>query len=80
MKVGDTFNIIQNGQMHKYQTIETEIIKPAELENRYQKRDTKNYKSLITLVSCYPPGTTNKRFILTAKEITQGSSHENIYE
>jgi len=77
LEPGDTFTIIQDGRIHKYKTLGTEIIRPKDLEKSYKKRnDFNKYGSLVSLVSCYPPGTTSKRFILTAKEITSKSYHQ----
>lgn len=60
---GDEVNIFYDGKRHKYTVEGQKIIDPSEVE--YITRKTPN--ELLTLQTCWPPGTTLKRLLVFAR-------------
>ena len=67
MEVGDEINVFYKGQRYIYEVNKKEIIEPEHTEVLTQKT---NYE-LLTLQTCWPPGTTLKRLIVSAKRKTE---------
>ncbi len=64
MAVGDKFYINYNGTRYTYAVTRTETIMPTEI----QKLITDNSKPTVTLVTCTPVGTAQKRFLVHADQ------------
>ena len=62
LKVGDSIIIPYQASIYKYQVISTKIVKPEEVSVL-----AKTNEPIVTLITCYPVGTTQKRFIVTAR-------------
>ena len=67
LKVGDEVNIFYGGQRYVYQVSETKVVDPREVQ--YLTRQTDN--ELLTLQTCWPPGTTLKRLLVFAKRVAE---------
>ncbi len=63
--VGDTFTINYHSTQYVYQVTETKTVEPNDLSVTNQTGDPE-----ITLITCTPPGTSWKRFIVRAKQIS----------
>ncbi len=62
---GDIITIRENGKAYAYQVVETKIVTPDEVEVA-----NATTTSVLTLMTCYPIGTTQKRFIVHAQLIS----------
>lgn len=63
--VGDTFSVDYEGVKYVYKVTETKIVEPTDLS---VLKPTPN--PTITLITCTPPGTAWKRFIVHAEQIS----------
>jgi sortase A len=63
LEIGDEINMFYKGQRYVYKVKEKAIIEPTDVE--YLTRQT-DYE-LLTLQTCWPPGTTLKRLIIGAE-------------
>ena len=66
MKVGDTFYINYNSTRYTYTVSSTETILPTEVTKLIRPAD----KPMVTLVTCTPVGTAEKRFLVHADQIS----------
>jgi sortase A len=66
MRVGDTFYINYNGTRYTYSVSSTETILPTEVTKLIRPAD----KPMVTLVTCTPVGTAEKRFLVHADQIS----------
>lgn len=66
LKTDDTFSIVWNGQLYDYKIVEKDIIIPSKLQKTFSKRETTD-KNYLTLITCRPIGTTQKRMTVTAE-------------
>src|SRR3990167_7116904 len=64
---GDEVDIFFKGQRYVYQVINSVIADPSQVE--YLTR--KSNKELLTLQTCWPPGTTLKRLLVFASRVTE---------
>lgn len=67
MEVGDEINIFYKGERYVYEVTEKEIIDPENVDVLTRKTDYE----LLTLQTCWPPGTILKRLIISAKRKTE---------
>lgn len=58
---GDIIQVDQNGQNYQYQVFETKIVQPSQVEVAASSATPE-----LTLITCYPVGTTRERFIVKA--------------
>jgi len=65
LKVGDRINIFYNHKDYVYSVINSEVLKGWNT----QPLDRKVVSPILTLQSCYPPGTTFNRIVVTAELI-----------
>lgn len=65
LEPGDDINIYYKGVRHRYQVIGHEIVDPSQVQYLTRKTDTE----LVTLQTCWPLGTTFKRYLVFAKPI-----------
>jgi sortase A len=63
LEEGDEVNLVFQGQRIVYRVIGTKIVDPSEVEWLTRKTDTE----LLTLQTCWPPGTTLKRLLIFAE-------------
>ncbi len=62
LRVGDTIDIKENGQVFTYTVANTEIVNPNQIEVTYQTTSP-----VLTLITCYPIGTSQQRLVIQAK-------------
>lgn len=62
IKTNDEIDIWYSGKEYKYKVAETKIVEPTDV-SVLKPTSTEQ----VTLMTCYPPGTTQKRFIVIAK-------------
>lgn len=62
--VGDSIYLFSNGKRYLYQINGRKIVEPSDIEVA-QKSPTAE----LTMITCYPPGTTKKRLVMTAKPV-----------
>lgn len=68
LKPGDEIDIFYRGRQYTYEVYDKKVVEPT--DSQYfgiLLRD----KKTITLQTCYPPGTTLKRLVVLAKEVSQ---------
>lgn len=58
---GDIIQVDQNGKNYQYQVFETKIVQPYQVEVAARSATPE-----LTLITCYPIGTTRERFIVKA--------------
>ena len=63
LETGDEVNVFYNGQRYKYEVTEKAIIEPEQIEYLTRTPD----EETLTLQTCWPPGTTLKRMVVTGK-------------
>ena len=61
--VGNHIKITQNGKEYLYKVINTKVVPPSDTSILEQQDD----EDIITLITCFPVGTTRDRFVVTAK-------------
>ena len=64
LSVGDTYEIHYNSKKYVYQVVETKIVQPNDLSVLNQTS-----KPTSTLITCTPPGTSWRRFVVVANQI-----------
>lgn len=62
MEIGDEVNVFYKGQRYVYEVNEKSIIEPYQVEYLTRTPD----EEILTLQTCWPPGTTLKRLIVVA--------------
>lgn len=73
LNVGDTYSIDYEGQRYEYKIYERSVILPTDV---HVVQPTAEPTS--TLITCWPVGTTQKRFIVKAKQISPEPSNDAI--
>lgn len=67
LEVGDEVNIFYDGRRYVYKVEGRKIVNPSEVD--YLTRQTDN--ELLTLQTCWPPGTTLQRLLVFARPVAQ---------
>lgn len=62
LKKGDTIYIVRNNKMYEYEVLQRILVEPEEIDYMESSEDSK-----LTLITCWPPGTTFKRIVVVAK-------------
>ncbi|PIZ01014.1 hypothetical protein COY62_00515 [bacterium (Candidatus Howlettbacteria) CG_4_10_14_0_8_um_filter_40_9] len=65
MQTADRATIYHNGNKYIYEVTSKEIVEPANVSSLAQTTEP-----TLTLMTCYPPGTTNKRLTVRLKQIS----------
>jgi LPXTG-site transpeptidase (sortase) family protein len=65
LAVGDTYEIHYNSRKYIYQVTETKVVAPNDLSVLNQTAEPTS-----TLITCTPPGTSWRRFVVSAKQIS----------
>jgi LPXTG-site transpeptidase (sortase) family protein len=65
LQAGDTFTVNYNSHQYLYQVTGTQVVEPTDLSVLNQTPDPE-----MTLITCTPPGTSWKRLVVTAKQIS----------
>jgi sortase A len=63
LEIGDTISVYFESNRYDYQVSEKKVIESSDTKYLTAKSD----KTMLTLMTCYPPGTNLKRFIVVAK-------------
>ena len=66
LKIGDKVYVAYKSRLYKYTVTENSVVENTAMEYMEQ-----GYKSRLTLVTCWPPGTTLKRLVIVAVESTE---------
>ncbi len=66
LEKGDEIDIFYKGERFKYEVVEKKVVPSADIK---YLRNTKNKEEMLTLQTCYPPGTTLKRLIVISKKV-----------
>jgi len=64
LNAGNEIVIVYDSRLYKYSVMEKSIVGPEDI--KYMERSA---ESKLTLITCWPPGTTLKRLVVVAKEI-----------
>jgi LPXTG-site transpeptidase (sortase) family protein len=72
LAVGDTFSVNYNSKQYIYKVSETKVVLPTDLSVLNSTTDPE-----MTLITCTPPGTSWKRLIVKAKQISPDPSVVN---
>lgn len=67
LTTGDEIDIYYRGKLYKYQVYDKKVVDPA--SSQYFGIQIPGEKTL-TLQTCYPPGTTLKRLVVLAKQVS----------
>lgn len=67
LEQGDEVNVFYKGTRHVYKVTGKQVVDPSEVE--YLTRKTNS--ELLTLQTCWPPGTTLKRMLIFAEPVVQ---------
>jgi sortase A len=67
VEVGDEVNIFHEGKRYVYRVTGKQIVDPSQVEYLTRKTD----KELLTLQTCWPPGTTLQRMLVFAEPVSQ---------
>lgn len=62
LEVGDDIYLTNNNELFTYKVMEKQTIEPEEIEYISNRGD----KNELTLMTCWPPGTTNRRLLIKA--------------
>lgn len=65
LQKNDEINLFYQGHRYKYKVFDKKIINPNEVEYLTRKTD----KELLTLQTCWPPGTTLQRLLVFAERV-----------
>jgi LPXTG-site transpeptidase (sortase) family protein len=63
LETGDVFYLVYSGEIYKYKVTETKLIEAEEVEYLTKSYMRGGYKTAV-LMTCWPPGTTLKRWIV----------------
>lgn len=63
LDIGDKVEVVFNRRVYKYQVWNKEILEPSDVRYLIPQEDEEK----LVLQTCYPPGTTWKRLVVTAK-------------
>lgn len=67
LTTGDTFYLTYGGTVYAYQVFAREIVDPSQVG---VLTDTKGKQATATLITCDPPGTTQKRLVVWGEQIS----------
>jgi LPXTG-site transpeptidase (sortase) family protein len=65
LAVGDTFTVNYNSKQYMYKVVESKVVEPTDLTVLNQTADPE-----MTLITCTPPGTSWKRLIVRAQQVS----------
>jgi len=68
LQAWDEVKLVWKGELYKYRIVETVIRRPKDVDKEFQKRQNMD-KEYITLMGCYPLGTTRQRMMVMAERI-----------
>lgn len=68
LQPGDEVKLVREWQLYKYRVIETVIKTPKQVNKEYMRYQDMEW-DFLTLMGCYPLGTTYKRMMVMAKRI-----------
>lgn len=66
LEAGDSFYIFYEGEKYLYEVTDKKVVEPTEIQ--YMEKYSEIEKA-VTLMTCWPPGTTSKRLIIIGKQI-----------
>ncbi|MFA9288771.1 MAG: sortase [Weeksellaceae bacterium] len=66
LEEGDEVNVFYKGQRHRYKVTGKQVVNPDEVEYLTRKTPTE----VLTMQTCWPPGTTLQRMLIFAEPIT----------
>lgn len=68
LQYGDEIQLVRKGELYTYKVVETVIRRPKDVDTEFQKREAKD-KEYLTLMGCYPLGTTKQRMMVIAERV-----------
>ncbi len=68
LNYSDEVQIVWKGELYTYKVVETVIRRPKDVDTEFQKREAKD-KEYLTLMGCYPLGTTKQRMMVIAERV-----------
>ena len=68
LQAWDEIKLVWKGELYKYKIVETVIRRPKDVDKEFQKRQNMD-KEYITLMWCYPLGTTRQRMMVMAERV-----------
>jgi len=68
LQAWDEIQVVYDGELHTYKVLETVVRRPRDVEAEFQKRQAMD-KDILTLMWCYPLGTTKQRMMVMAERI-----------
>lgn len=70
LQPGDEIQVVYDGELHTYRVLETVVRRPRDVEAEFQKRQALD-KDILTLMGCYPLGTTKQRMMVMAERVEE---------
>ncbi len=67
LEIGDEVNLFFHGQRYVYKVVDKKIVDPSQVEFLTRKTN----KELLTMQTCWPPGTTLKRLLVIASRVRE---------
>lgn len=64
---GDKIKLVREWTLHKYKVVDQKIVLPKDVNKTFLEFQNKD-KDYITLMGCYPIGTSKKRYLVIAEE------------
>lgn len=75
LSAGDTYEIHYNSRKYVYQVVETKVVEATDLSVLNQTNEP-----FSTLITCTPPGTSWRRFVVVAKQISPNPKKDEAKE
>lgn len=70
-RVDDRFILILNGRQYVYRVVQTQIFSPEDTAAFLALTPKDDQPSRVALVTCWPPMTTNQRFVVLGEQISE---------
>jgi LPXTG-site transpeptidase (sortase) family protein len=67
---GDAIQIVRKGQLYEYKVVDIQIKNPQNVSEYYMQYTNKE-KKYLTLMGCYPIGTSKQRILVVAEQIEE---------
>lgn len=67
LQTGDEVNVFYQGKRYVYEVTGSKVVEPSQVEYLTRTTDTE----LLTLQTCWPPGTTLQRLLVFAQRVTE---------
>ena len=67
---GDKIEVVWEGNLYEYKVVDIQVQYPDKVHLTYDEYATKTDHNYLTLMGCYPIGTSTKRILVIAEQIS----------